>query len=92
MDMIHDVSDTHLFLRESAQQKASNWIVNKDPLNLTADDEHLKQRYIFMVVFFSTGGKNWLDFEERRDQGWDSHECEWRSINCTEDGFITYCK
>jgi len=83
MEVLQNVSNPLLFLKESSQQEASSWIINKDPLNLSSDNEHLTQRYTLMILFFSS-----YDLEDFSEEYWNRHECEWDFLNCTDDNFI----
>jgi hypothetical protein len=68
---------------------AFDWIIDGDPLHLCPDDANLAQRYVLSLLYFSTGGDNWMKcrrdglapcIEENFLSG--SHECEWGGITC----------
>jgi hypothetical protein len=68
---------------------AFDWLVEEDTLRLCPDDANLLQRYVLALLYFSTGGDNWIKC--RRDgvtlcQGENflsnAHECEWGGITC----------
>jgi len=59
---------------KTPQYEAACWLIYEDLRNLNATDHTLLQRYILMLVYFSTNGKNWVDrfgFHSPRD------ECHW---------------
>lgn len=69
--------------------KALYWMIDEDPLHLCPDDGNLEQRYVLVLLYFSTSGDNWTKC--RRDglpicngknflSG--THECEWGGITC----------
>eukprot|EP00978_Attheya_sp_CCMP212_P026037 scaffold84918_cov57-Attheya_sp.AAC.2 len=69
-------------MSESAQHKATCWILFDDPAHLTSG-KRLEQRYALAVFYFATtnGGKalKWI-----KEDGWmtKQHECRWHGITC----------
>lgn len=61
--------------KTTPQGKAFDWIVLTDPLQLPATSYHLVQRYVLGVLFFATGGQNWLHVKDIWLSG--RHECSW---------------
>lgn len=75
------VLDNH----ESAQFKAAHWMAVDDTKQLAIHDGRFLQRYALMVLFFGTGGHNWLvnlDFANT-----EVDECLWnRSLRQANGG------
>ena len=71
------------------QGKAFNWIVHLDDIHLCPGDDRLIQRYAAVVLYFSTGGKNWND-----NTSWLSaeSECKWAGLACNLIGELTSVK
>eukprot|EP00550_Attheya_septentrionalis_P001957 CAMPEP_0198289652 /NCGR_PEP_ID=MMETSP1449-20131203/7765_1 /TAXON_ID=420275 /ORGANISM="Attheya septentrionalis, Strain CCMP2084" /LENGTH=311 /DNA_ID=CAMNT_0043988015 /DNA_START=135 /DNA_END=1070 /DNA_ORIENTATION=- len=69
-------------MSESAQHKATCWILFDDPAHLTSG-KRLEQRYALAVFYFATthGGQShkWI-----KEDGWmtKQHECRWHGITC----------
>jgi Leucine Rich Repeat len=65
------------------EQAALQWLIESDPLNLTASDQfRLQQRYALAAFWFSTTRNGyWID-----TMGWltTQDECNWIGINCTD--------
>ena len=80
----------------SAEYKALNWLISSDSLKLHADDDHIVQRYVLALVWFSTKGGSWRHTE--LDWLTPKHECHWTTsvnqaqigvLDCDENGEIT---
>jgi len=84
---------------ESPQSKASEWIINDDPLRLSTDDRpEIVQRYALATLYFATGN-NWEkcaspieeetpcdDIMTRFLSG--APSCRWMGIICDANSFI----
>ena len=75
----------------SPQYQAFDWILREDPMQLSAHDADLEQRYALATLYFSTsGGRScanapWLNSTwTMTDSNWlsEKHECEWDGIQC----------
>ena len=101
LSMITSPSD--LQNSNTPQKNALDWIIHYDKRKLQSDSNHLIQRYILAVIYFSTGG-NVLS----KDNFWtvcgnlnflsSVHECNWKYkhkkrllgvISCNEDSYVT---
>lgn len=73
-----------LSLQGSPQRRAVGWLSSIDQSDMEATDAGLLQRYILVVLYFATGGEQWIEREN-----WLSaslHECQWSSaISCKTD-------
>jgi hypothetical protein len=88
--VVTDISGTRDFDDpEHPVYKALYWMVDEDLLYLCPDDDNLEQRYVLVLLYFSTSGDNWMKC--RRDglpicNGKnflsETHECEWGGITC----------
>jgi len=68
--------------QESSQERAANWLIQNDPLELTVDTaekrSRLVQRFALLTLWFETSGtwtnsSGWLSAED---------ECDWFGIDC----------
>jgi hypothetical protein len=66
----------------TAQNRALNWLVYEDGMELGASKDHLHQRFVLMVVYFISGP--WTPVEGRLEWGSPVHECEWEGIYCKD--------
>ena len=71
-----------IFERDSPQNKALTWIIEKDDKNFTSSSLNLVQRYALMVMFYSLTGEEWTD-----NDGYSSNvnECHWYGISCVNN-------
>lgn len=78
---LSDVSHMELLeQRNTPQNQAYEWIVNKDVLQLGVhDDQHLVQRYVLALLWFSTTTRK--SVWQHDDVEWlsGSHECDWKN-------------
>jgi hypothetical protein len=64
------------------QQQAFKWLTHQDQLELRAgvdSDVEIQQRYALCILYFSTGGDEWLDPSFLNPH---LHECDWYGISC----------
>jgi len=66
----------------TAQNRALNWIVFEDGMELGPGKDHLHQRFVLMVIYFISGP--WTPVEGRLEWGSPVHECEWEGITCKD--------
>mmetsp|Transcript_13494 Transcript_13494/g.27578 ORF Transcript_13494/g.27578 Transcript_13494/m.27578 type:complete len:692 (+) Transcript_13494:122-2197(+) len=66
----------------TAQNRALNWIVYEDGMELGHSKDHLHQRFVLMVIYFISGP--WTPVEGRLEWGSPVHECEWEGIFCKD--------
>lgn len=83
------------------QGQATEWLLGEDPRKLCPDDGiKILQRWVLAVIYFSTGGDNWLQcsnslgalddcgveepFEAKQRFLSAFHECEWAGIECND--------
>ena len=79
--------------------KSAEWLVTTDPMQICADDENLTQRYVLVLLYFSTSGDFWASCAQNSSntscpQGVnrflsDTSECEWHGITC-DAGSVTH--
>ena len=67
---------------DTAQNRALNWIVYEDGMELGHSKDHLHQRFVLMVIYFISGP--WTPVEGRLEWGSPVHECEWEGIFCKD--------
>ncbi|KAL7506966.1 hypothetical protein ACHAXN_006585 [Cyclotella atomus] len=66
----------------TAQNRAWNWLVYEDGLELGASKDHLHQRFVLMVIYFISGP--WTPVEGTLEWGSPVHECEWEGVFCKD--------
>ena len=66
----------------TAQNRALNWLVYEDGMELGASKDHLHQRFVLMVIYFISGP--WTPVEGTLEWGSPVHECEWEGIICKD--------
>lgn len=85
------------------QGKATTWILMEDERRICQGDPKLIQRWVMAVMYFSTGGDNWIQcsadgvdpcgdffpFQEQKRFLSSSNECEWAGITCNADACVT---
>ena len=73
--LVNITSAKKLHDKTTPQGKAFDWLVISDKLQLTASSNHLVQRYILAVLYYSTAGHQW----SYAKKVWLSqkHECYW---------------
>ena len=76
-----NVSGEVMLQNNSSQNKALQWILEQDGMNLTHDSSNLVQRYTLMVMYYSLVGEEWFTQD---GYGSDTHECDWFGISCTD--------
>mmetsp|Transcript_16891 Transcript_16891/g.23900 ORF Transcript_16891/g.23900 Transcript_16891/m.23900 type:complete len:767 (+) Transcript_16891:34-2334(+) len=65
--------------------KALDWVINKDQRKLSAEDPHLLQRYVMVLLYFATSGENWSH------SSWLSgtaSSCDWNGVLCNSRGHV----
>jgi len=67
----------------SDQYRALDWIMSVDKLNVTDDEDRLKQRYTLCVFFYSLNGEDWLLNTSWLDGN--ENECTWYGVTCGQD-------
>lgn len=86
------------------QGLATDWILNQDEAVICPDDPKFLQRWVLAVIYFSTGGDQWILCSANPDATDDcgnilpflgatrflsgGSECEWAGISCI-DGCVT---
>lgn len=84
------------------QGQATDWIINEDLRRLCPNNRKIVQRWTLAVMYFSTGGENWLQcfagdstcgnfspFFNRDSFLSPSIECEWAGISCNSETCVT---
>ena len=80
----------------SPRYKAFQWLANEDPADLDLDsipEQTLEQRYVAVLLYFSTEGDSWFDSVGFLGEG---DVCTWRDdaaakgISCNAQGVIDY--
>jgi Leucine-rich repeat (LRR) protein len=66
----------------TAQNRAFNWLVYEDGMELGASKDHLHQRFVLMVIYFISGP--WTPVQGKLEWGSPVHECEWEGITCKD--------
>lgn len=87
-------SDMNLLMdKRTNHYKAACWIIYDDPLQVDQFNyTHIEQRYVLSLLYFSTGGKNWLhqlNFLSSKN------ECDWHTLIYDGWGYYetgVYCK
>ena len=78
---IHDIG--------SPRQKALQWIIEDDNLQLDQFNKHLTQRYVMALMYFELSGEMW------NTKGWlspDTNECSFFGITCNRQMEIVVIK
>lgn len=88
----------------SSQYKAYMWLLDEDPLKLQAQSPSLKQRYVLVLLFFSSDGPNWtlrdpwietlrvndhLALNQSLPKIGLETECSWEGVECDENNYIS---
>ena len=79
------VSMSDLRDMSTPQGKAFNWIASLDEMQLCPGDDRLIQRYVVVVLYFSTNGGGWNDKTSWLNP---ATECEWAGLTCNLVGEI----
>ena len=89
------VDDPHVFANEATPQfKSLRWLALEDPGDMTVarpTDEALRERFVIVVLYFSTDGPAWRGGVPFLTG---SHVCEWQQmtagagISCNDNGFV----
>lgn len=88
-ELLLPVSGEALLEEGSPQSKALEWLLYKDPMDLpiqSTNSSTLLERYVMVVLYYSTGGPEWddqLGFLTNRSI------CEWPNINQDESTATT---
>lgn len=71
--------------------QAYSWIVDDDELYLCPSDPNLAQRYVLVLLYFSTRGDQWTKCRRDGSTPCDknpflsaTHECEWGGVTCDD--------
>jgi hypothetical protein len=97
--ILDDAADPTTIRNNSVPQgKATTWLLTQDERNVCPDEPKILQRWALAVVYFSTGGDDWLQcsgspsatdacgsvapFIEKERFLNTSNECEWAGISC----------
>mmetsp|Transcript_32184 Transcript_32184/g.47345 ORF Transcript_32184/g.47345 Transcript_32184/m.47345 type:complete len:341 (-) Transcript_32184:484-1506(-) len=67
--------------RNTPQERAADWVLNKDPSQISnSNDKWLTTRYALATLFYSTGGETLWE----KNTNWLEHEnaCKWHGVNC----------
>ena len=90
LDLVAPISGSNVFENSTTPQSvAVEWLLNEDPMQLpiqSMDPIKLTERYILVVLYYSTGGETWADklgFLSNRSI------CEWPNINEDESNAST---
>ena len=73
------------------QNRAFEFLVSSDPAELDPrgdEDQHIRQRYVLMVIYFATGGKDWdnpVNFTSR------FHICDWNGDSVSDGSIGVSC-
>jgi hypothetical protein len=103
---IQNVTDVSLLSDLSTPQgKAIEWLINEDGAYLCPNATKLIQRYVLAVMYYSTGGENWMKcsassiasdncggeepFVNRTRFLSNDNECSWAGIRCSESLCVT---
>lgn len=78
----HKISGEEIFkVGGSPQLEAVDWMSSVDNYFLSEDSEEWKERYCLVVLYFSTGGREWSKTDRWLDPN--LHHCDWSgSIAC----------
>lgn len=102
LDTISDAAT--LVDNNSSQYKAYTWLLDEDPLKLQANSPSLKQRYVLVVLFFSSNGPDWtlrdpwienfraddhLALNQSLHEIGLETECSWEGVDCDENNNIS---
>ena len=80
LSKIRTLSDeSSLDMPLSPQNKAFQWLLTQDEINLQHSQEDLLNRYIMSVIYLSLGGSQWFSSENWLTS---KHICEWEHIIC----------
>jgi len=69
----------------SPQQNALLWIAETDDRGLQIDNPKLIQRYVLVLLYYSTDGANWVNRDKYLT---DALECQWHGIDCTNETMV----
>jgi len=64
----------------TSQNRALNWVLYDDGMQLNYNSSNIVQRYVMMVLFYETNGEGWTKntgFGSRTD------ECTWSGVECS---------
>uniref|UniRef100_A0A6S8VRK5 Disease resistance R13L4/SHOC-2-like LRR domain-containing protein n=2 Tax=Ditylum brightwellii TaxID=49249 RepID=A0A6S8VRK5_9STRA len=76
----------HLLDPKHPHSQALDYIVYKDPLELTPDSDHLFQRWLLVAIAYLTSDPPHNDWNVNHvtDYLFGQHECEWDLVQCTD--------
>ena len=87
--VLQEISGDVISKESSPQNKALNWILYNDTMNLQYNSSNLMQRYILMTFFHNLSGEDWF----RNDGfGTGQHECKWFGIGCSSKNNVKELK
>jgi hypothetical protein len=104
MGILDQFADSFLIRDPTTTQgMATQWILNEDLRRLCPQDAKIIQRWALAVLYFSTGGDEWIEcFDSDDDCGVfpsefpnqraflsPFHECGWAGISCNVDACVT---
>ncbi|KAL3777775.1 hypothetical protein HJC23_008892 [Cyclotella cryptica] len=81
-DRLVEIAGGEMVLNDpnTAQNRALNWLVYEDGMELGPSKDHLHQRFVLMVIYFISGP--WTPVEGTLEWGSPVHECEWEGVVC----------
>jgi hypothetical protein len=104
LDILDGVADPTLIRNITTPQgMATDWLINQDVRQLCPHNPKIVQRWAVAVIYFSTGGNEWLKcgalgidpcgfenpFVEKRRFLSGFSECQWAGISCNSDSCVT---
>ena len=106
LEILDEAADSDLIRDGSSPQgQATIWLLNMDIRQICPDDPKILQRWALAVIYFSTGGDEWVQCSAnplasdncggvdpfRGDERFLSSttECDWAGISCDRNGCVT---
>jgi hypothetical protein len=104
LDILDGVADPTLIRNVATPPgMATDWLINHDVRQMCPDNPKIIQRWAAAVVYFSTGGNDWIQcgamgtdacgfenpFVEKRRFLSEFNECEWAGISCNSESWVT---
>lgn len=104
LEILDGVADPSLIRNvNTPQSMATDWIINQDARQLCPNNPKLVQRWVVAVIYFSTGGNEWLKcgalgmdpcgfenpFVDKKRFLSEFNECQWSGISCNSDSCVT---
>lgn len=102
-EILQNITNVEMLTNLSTPQgKAFDWLINEDGAFLCPDAPKLIQRYVLAVIYYSTGGDQWIQcskssvdcgnnapFVNKTSFLSSENECTWAGISCSESLCVT---